>query len=138
MLSLTLPQEPHVKDAANEGITNEGNKRQEKRKPCRAKADVGLIYGVMHVHGQDRDAPTEGWAVACTKKKRPHKQKALSPASEEKALQPVEVQAAPAAPKKATPALRRNIWRVSKTPKNSVRVSWKQEVLDTTLAVAPH
>ena len=87
MLSLTLPQEPHVKDAATEGAAKEQNKRQEKRKPCRAKADVGLMYGVMHVYGQDPDVPTEGWAVAC-RKKRPQKQKTLPPVSE-KALQPV-------------------------------------------------
>ena len=77
--------------------------------------------------------------MACTKKKRrPHKQKVLPPVSEEKALQPVEVQAATAAPKKATPAPRRNIRRAPKAANNSVGASWKQEVLDTTLAVAPH
>ena len=59
VLSLTLPQEPHVKDATTDGAAKEQNKRQEKRKPCRAKADVGLLFGVMHVHGQDPDAPTE-------------------------------------------------------------------------------
>ena len=132
-----FPQEPHVKDAATEDVPKERKKRQKKRKPRRAKADVGLMSGVMHVHGQDPDAPTEGWAVV-TKKKRPHKQKALPPVSEEKALQPVEVQAAPAAPKKATSAPRRNTRRAPKTAPNSVRASWKKEVLDTTLAVAPH
>ena len=91
MLSLTLPHEPHVKDAATEGVAKEENKRQEKRKPCRAKADVDLMFGVMHVHDQDPDTPTEGWAVGCTKKKRPQKQKTLPPVSEEKALQPVEM-----------------------------------------------
>ena len=96
------------------------------------------MFGVMHVHGQDPDAPTEGWAVACTKKKRPHKKKALPPVSEEKALQPVEVQATHAAYKKATPAPRRNTRRAPKAANNSIRVSWKQEELDTTLAVAPH
>ena len=60
VLSLTLPQEPHVKDAATEAVAKEQNKKQEKRKQCRAKADVGLMFGVMHVHGQDPDAPTEG------------------------------------------------------------------------------
>ena len=48
------------------------------------------------------------------------------------------MQAAPAVLKKATPAPRRNTRRVPKTAKNSVRASWKQEVLDTTLAVASH
>ena len=139
VLSLTLPQEPHVKNAATEAVAKEPNKRQEKRKPCRAKADVGLMFGVMHVHGQDPDAPTEGWAMVCTKKKRPYKQKVLPLVSEEKALQPVEVQAAHAAPKKATPvAPRRNTRRAPKAANNSVGASWKQEVLDTTLAVAPH
>ena len=138
VLSLTLPQEPHVKDAATKAVAKDQNRRQKKRKPCRAKADVGLMFDVMHVHGQDPNAPTEGWTVACSKKKRPNKQKVLPPVSEKKALQPVELQAAPAVPKKATPDPRRNTRRAPKAAKNSVGASWKQEVLDTTLAVAPH
>ena len=133
MLSLTLLQEPQVKYAATEDVAREENKRQEKSKPCRAKADVGMLFGVMHVHGQDPDAPTEGWAVACTKKKRPQKKKARPPVSEVKAciLQQatpsppkekasVEVQAAPAAPKNATPAPRRNTRRAPRAAPNSV------------------
>ena len=54
VLSLTLPQEPHV-----EAVAKEGNKKQEKRKPCRAKADVGLIFGVMHVHGHGHVTPPQ-------------------------------------------------------------------------------
>ena len=104
-------------DEENEHVTTKlQNKRQKKRKPCRAKADVGLMFGVMHVHGQDPDAPTEGWAVACTKKKRPQKQKALPPVSEEKALQ-----AAPAAPKKATSAPRRNTRRTVLESRGRIR-----------------
>ena len=76
--------------------------------------------------------------MVCTKKKRLQKQKTLSPVNEEKALQPVEMQAAPAAPKKATPAPRRNTRRVPKTAPNSVGASWKQEMQDIMLAVAPH
>ena len=136
---MTLPQEPHVKDAATEAVGKEQNKRHEKRKPCRTKADVGLMFGVMHVHGQDPDAPTEGWAVACRKKKRPQKQKALPPVSDEKALQPTyggagrscctqEGDACSTQEHSAPP----------KTAPNSVGASWKQEVLDITLAVAPH
>ena len=40
LLSLTLPQEPHFKVAATEAVAKESNKRQEKKKPCRAKAKV--------------------------------------------------------------------------------------------------
>ena len=96
------------------------------------------MFGVMHIQGQDPDAPMEGWTVVCIKKKRPQKQKSLSPVSEEKALRPVEVQAVHAASKKVTPASRRNTRRAPKAANNSVRASWKQEVLDTILAVAPH
>ena len=78
VLSLTLPQEPHFKDAATEGVAKEGNKRQEKRKPCRAKAYVDLMFDVMHVHGEDPETPTEDWAVACSEKKHPQKQKAFA------------------------------------------------------------
>ena len=90
-MSLTLPQEPHVKDAATEAVAKEQNKTGVKEA---MQGQGGRGSGVL------RDArATDGWAVA-RRKKRPQKQKALPPVSEEKA----EVQAALGASKKATPA----------------------------------
>ena len=120
-------------DITTQGVAKE-QKTQEKRKPYWAKADM---FSVIHMHSQEPDAPTEGWAMTCTKKKRPKKQKALPPVSEvkactlqqamppspkEKAVQPVsvEVQAMPDAPKKAMPDPCRNTWRAQKAKQNSV------------------
>ena len=156
VLSSTLPQDTKVKDAVTDNVTeqdneNKSDKKKQWKKTRKAEADVGLLRGVMRVTGQDPDASTETWTVACSRNKRTNKRRALIPVNEvkdnvmppppkEKSLHPVnvEVQVKPAAPNKATPAPRRNTRRAQKAPQNSVRDSWKQQVVDIVVPVAPH
>ena len=74
VLSSTLPQGTDVKDAVTDSVTEQNyekknDRKKQWKKTYRAKADVDLLMSVMYVTGQDLDASTETWTVACSRNK---------------------------------------------------------------------
>ena len=142
VLSLTPSQKTQVKDAVTEDVAEqEDGKKKGNSKNQLAKADVGLLDGVMHVCGEEPHSPTEGWAVVTSKSRRRKEQKALPPAPKESVSvvkDTLQQKATLPAPNKVLLPSWKNTRRAKKAAQPSVRDSWKEEVLDTTLPVAPH
>ena len=133
VLSLTPSQETQVKDAVTEDVAEQ--KDGQKKGNTNKQLEVGLLDGVMYVCGQEPHSPTEGWAVVTSKGRRRKEQKVLLPPPKESVS---VVKDTLPTPKKVMLPPRKNTWRAKSVAQPSVRDSWKEEVLDTTLPVAPH